>query len=134
MRVIDTNVLVYHLSGENGSLSTRSSALMHRLRAGQEEVFLPVTVVFECVYIFQSTYKVPKDHLASLLIEVLKFPGIVTDRLDAMVDALHFWGNQGPLDFADCYHLALTKSLGLDAIYTFDRKMDRYPGVARIEP
>jgi hypothetical protein len=25
-------------------------------------------------------------------------------------------------------------SLGLAAIYTFDRKMDRYPGVARLEP
>ncbi|HYI24747.1 MAG TPA: hypothetical protein VD767_04985 [Thermomicrobiales bacterium] len=30
--------------------------------------------------------------------------------------------------------LALTEALGMTGIYTFDRKMNRYPGVARIEP
>lgn len=56
------------------------------------------------------------------------------DHKDAILDALLFWVGQPALDFADCYHLALTKSLGLDAIYTFDKKMDRYPGVTRLEP
>ncbi len=40
----------------------------------------------------------------------------------------------GPLSFADCFHLTLTKELGMTQIYTFDRKMNRFPGVERLEP
>jgi len=56
------------------------------------------------------------------------------DHKSAIIDALEFWVSQPPLDYADCYHLALTRELGLTGIYTFDRKKDRYPGVERIEP
>ncbi len=48
--------------------------------------------------------------------------------------AITFWATNGPLSFADCYHLALANLLGMTEIYTFDRKMDRYRGVACIGP
>jgi predicted nucleic acid-binding protein len=134
MRTIDTNVLVYHLIGESGDLSKRSSELLLRLKADREKVYLPVTVVFECIYTCQSERDVTNDVLGDLLLEVLGFPGVMTDNTDALVNALEFWRSQGPLSFADCYHLALTKELGMTQIYTFDKKMDRYPGVERIEP
>lgn len=134
MRVIDTNILVYHLTGASGELSQRSTTLMHRLRTGEEQGFLPATAVFECIYACQLQYHIPNEALAALLLEMIASRGIVQDHPEAMEDALAFWGNQEPLSFADCYHLALTKSLGLDAIYTFDRRMDRYPGVERVEP
>jgi predicted nucleic acid-binding protein len=134
MRTIDTNVLVYHLIGESGDLSERSSALMLRLKADREKAYLPVTAMFECIYTCQAIRDIPNEPLADVLIEILHFPGVVTDKLDALVNALEFWRIQGPLSFADCYHLALTKELGMAQIYTFDKKMDRYPGVERIEP
>lgn len=134
MRTIDTNVLVYHLVGESGDLSRRSSALLLRLKADSEKAYLPVTAVFECIYTCQSIREVTNEALADLLLDILQFPGVVTDNLRALVNALEFWSGQGPLSFADCYHLALTKEFGMTEIYTFDKKMDRYPGVERIEP
>ena len=134
MRTIDTNVLVYHLVGEAGDLSKRSSALLLRLKADSEKAFLPVTALFECIYTCQSELEVANATLADLLLEILSFPGVVTDKPDALINALEFWKTQGPLSFADCYHLSLTKELGLTEIYTFDKKMGRYPGVERIEP
>lgn len=95
---------------------------------------MPVTAMFECIYTCQSMREVPNEALADVLIEILHFPGVVTDNLGALVNALELWRTQGPLSFADCYHLALTKELGMTQIYTFDKKMDRYPGVERIEP
>jgi predicted nucleic acid-binding protein len=53
---------------------------------------------------------------------------------DVVLDAFEVWRSQPPLDYADCYHPALTKALGMPGIYTFDRKMDRFPGVKRVEP
>ncbi len=134
MRVIDTNVLVYHLLGENGDLSERSSSLFLRLKGDEEKAYLPTTAIFECIYVCLESTDASVELLANLLLEIIHFPGIVTDQSTALINALEFWSSQGPLSFADCYHLALTKALGMTEIYTFDKKMDRYPGVERVEP
>jgi predicted nucleic acid-binding protein len=134
MRVIDTNVLVYHLIGQSGELSERSSALFQRLKVNAESAYLPVTAIFECVYTCQASYRVPNGELAPLLLEIVDFSGVEVDHRTAITTALESWRTQGPLSFADCYHLALTKDLGMTELYTFDRKMDRFPGVERVEP
>lgn len=134
MRVIDTNVLVYHLMGRSGELSRRSSGLFLRLKAADETAHLPVTAIFECIYTCQRSYQVPNHDLARLLLDIVRFPGVVVDHRAAITDALQLWHTQGPLSFADCYHLALTRDLGSTELYTFDRKMGRFPGVDRVEP
>lgn len=65
MRVIDTNVLVYHLIGQSGDLSKRSSELFHRLKSDTESAYLPVTALFECAYTCQTTFRVLNDVLAA---------------------------------------------------------------------
>lgn len=134
MRAIDTNVLVYHLFGQSRDLSKRSSELFLRLKSGTESAYLPVTAIFECIYTCQTTFQAPNNALARLLLEIVTFPGVVTDQTEALMNALGFWQRQGPLSFADCFHLALTRELGMTEIYTFDQKMDRFPGVTRVEP
>lgn len=131
---IDTNVLVYHLVQDHREFSPRSSRLFNTLRLGQAAAYVSSTVIFECIYVCQGAYDVPNEPLAQALIEILSFAGLRSDHADALVDALSLWSRQGPLSFADCFHLALTRDLGMTRIYTFDKKMDRYPGVSRIEP
>lgn len=52
----------------------------------------------------------------------------------AIKEALALWQEHSALDYADCCHLTLTKALGMSRIYTFDRKMNRYPDVERVKP
>ena len=68
------------------------------------------------------------------MLELITLPGLVVEQANAVESALRFWSHQGPLSFVDCFHLALTRALGMTQIYTFDRKMDRFPGVERVEP
>lgn len=131
---IDANVLVYHLVQQDHEHGPPSSRLLARVRAGTERAFISSTVVFECVFICQRTYGVPNDDLADALIELLSFRGLRTDHPEALANALMYWRTQGPLSFADCFHLALSKQLGMAAIYSFDKRMDRYPGLSRREP
>jgi predicted nucleic acid-binding protein len=131
---VDANVLVYHLVQQDHEHGPPSSRLLARLRAGAEEAFLSSTAVFECIFICDRNYGIPRPDLANAIIEILSFRGLSTDHPEALVDALRFWGTQGPLSFADCFHLALAKQLGMKRIYSFDQKMNRYPGVERIEP
>ncbi len=131
---IDTNVLIYHLVQTNHEASQASHELLARLRIGSETAFVSSTVVFETIHVSQTAYGVPNHLIADTLTEVLQLVGLQSDHKRALLDALAFWRDQGPLSFPDCFHLALAKQLGMTRIYSFDRKMNRYPGVERIEP
>lgn len=131
---IDTNVLIYHLVQTDHEASQVSHESFARLRIGSEMASVSSTVVFETVHVSQTSYGVPKRLIADTLTDVLQFVGLQSDHKEALLDALAFWREQGPLSFPDCFHLALTKHLGMFRIYSFDRKMGRYPGVERIEP
>jgi predicted nucleic acid-binding protein len=131
---IDANVLIYHLVQPDHPHSAPSTALLARIRAGNERAYLASTVVAECAFVCARVYGSDNQPIAHALQEILSYPGIRTDHPEALATALELWGAQGPLSFADCFHLALAKQLGMTRIYTFDRKMDRYPGVERIEP
>lgn len=101
---------------------------------GDIRVFCPDTVICECVHILHGYQRVPRRPVAQVLKDLVNAPGLVMANKSAILAALEFWVAQPPLDFADCYHLALTHALGLSAIDTFDKKMHRFPGVARLEP
>lgn len=64
----------------------------------------------------------------------MSFPAIEFDFRQTILNAIDIWNKNGPLSLPDAYHLVFAKDVGLDRIYTFDKKMNRYPGVERIEP
>jgi len=134
MRSIDTNILLRHLLQDHDDHSPRASALLLEVRRGQRRIFCPATVIFEAIHILHGRAGLPRNKIAWALKNLIELPNFVLSEERVVVDALDFWAEQSPLDYADCYHLALTKALGLTEIYTFDKKMGRFPGVERIEP
>lgn len=65
---------------------------------------------------------------------MLKLEGLTFENVAVIRDAVDAWSRTGRVSYVDCYILALTKHFGMSEIYTFDKKMGRYPGVERIEP
>lgn len=131
---LDTNVLVRHLVQDIPDHAARSTALMEAVAAGRVRIRLPDTVVFETIFTLQRTYAVPKADIHNELSALLDHPGVILDHKQAVLSALGFWRDVGGLSFADCYHLALAADLGFTEIHSFDKQMDRFPGVARVEP
>ena len=131
---IDSNVLIYAITGNHPDFSQRSRDLLFRAATGDAVLHCAPTAIFETVYIVHKRYGFSRQATTETLSAIVELPAVLLEHREAVIDALRFWTEQPALDFADCYHLALTKNLGLDAIYTFDRKMDRYPGVTRLEP
>jgi len=131
---IDTNVLLRHLLQDHEDHSPRSTRLLQAVARGEIRAHISETVVFETLYTSTSFYKAPRPEIADALSELLHLSGLVLDHKQEILEAIVLWVRETPLSFADCYHLVLTKALGLTEIYTFDKKMGRYPGVTRIEP
>lgn len=134
MKSIDTNILLRHLLQDHNDHSPRASGLLLAVRKGQEKIFCPATVIFETVYVLHERAGLARTEISWALTNLIELPNFVMTEKTVALEALRFWAQQTPLDYADCYHLALTKELGLTGIYTFDKKMDRFPGVERIEP
>lgn len=131
---VDSSVIVEHLIHSGHSSTNRSSELIANVANGVIDLFISETVVLESVHVLSKVYGVPKETVCARLIQLLSIPGIIHPNKSTMLKAFRYWASQGPLSFADCYHLALTADLGLSEIYAFDKKMGRYPGVTRIEP
>lgn len=131
---IDSNILARHLLRDIPDHSDRSTRLFERAVDGETEIFIPTTVVAEITWLLIRQRGVPKNDVANALIELFQARGVVLENSRAVLRALNFLKDTGGLSYVDCYHLALAKELGMTQIYSFDKKMDRYPGVERIEP
>lgn len=131
---LDTNIIVRHLLQDNPNHSFRSSQLIARIADGDVHVTISDTVVFETVFVLNQIYKISRSEVSNQLSLLLAIPGISIHTKAEVLVALRYWATESPLSFADCYHLVLADALGLSAIYSFDKKMGRYPGVERIEP
>lgn len=133
-RFIDTNVIIYHLTDNHPEHSPRCNALIEQVEAGEIEVTTAVTAVDEALRVLTRVFGHTRANAAAHMSTLIEQPEIEIDHRRAVLEAITFWAEQGPLSFADCYHLALTAELGMTQIYTFDKKMGRYPGVKRVEP
>ncbi len=132
--LVDTNVFLRHVLQDIPDHAVRSTRLLERAQSGDVVLFAPSTVFFELSHYMHRTLKLPRAPVAASLLDILSNPGVAVDHPDAIRNALTLWARQGPLSFPDCFHLALARELGMDKVCTFDRKMDRYPGVERVEP
>jgi len=134
MITIDTNVVAGYLLADIPDHHRRALELFTAAASGRVELFVPAAVFTELSYILTRLAKVPRPRAAEGLLEFVRFPGLVLEHVAAIVDALVFWRDNGDVSFVDSYIMALSRSHGITRIYTFDRKMNRDPGVERIEP
>lgn len=134
MIALDTNIVARYVLGDIPDHSARASELFRSASSGAVDLFIPATVFVELAHLLHRRLSIPRDRVADTLLDVLRIRGINGENTAAVASALDFWRSTGGLSFPDCYHLALTKELGMTEIYTFDRKMDRYPGVTCITP
>lgn len=131
---LDTNILARYLLDDIPDHTVRVKRLLHSAAQGDVQLFVPTTVLVELAHLLHRRRSIPRPRVAAALSGILRLQGLEISDRNAIADALEFWQSTGGLSFVDCYHLALTRHLGMTGIYTFDKKMGRYPGVERIEP
>lgn len=131
---IDTNIFIYHLTNNHPEFSPRSTSLLEAIENGQIEAHTSVTALDEALRVLTKFMGHSRHTAGEMFMIIFSIPDIRIEHRAAVMDAIDFWVRQSPLSFIDCYHLALTKELGMTQIFSFDKKMDRYPGIERIEP
>ena len=130
---LDTNILLRHLRQDIPHQSPQATAFIERIEQGEQQVRTAVTVVFETVSTLQRCYKAAKADIRANLLPILELPGIVLPgkRRFRRVFDLYVSAN---IAFADAYHAVLMQQWKLTEIVSFDRELDRVPGIKRVEP
>lgn len=126
---VDTNVLVRHLTGDPPAMAKRATAMLREA----SELLLADLIVAETIYVLESFYELPREHIATIVRSLLAFESIsVVDR-DVLLRAVEVY-EVDRLDFAEAYLVACAESTGIGRVASFDRSLDRVTTIERVEP
>ena len=120
--VVDANVFLSTLVHHNDEQRAAAKALLLKAEDGELQVVLPQFVIFEIVYVLQSTYRIPASELAPMLRDLIALPGVLVIDECPWKRVLEYWPNPLP-SLADASIVAVAASSRYDAIATFDQKL-----------
>ncbi len=127
--LVDTNVLIRHLTGDPPDLASQATAYLTK----NETLVLPDLILAEVVYVLESFYEVPRNRVAELARSVITFGSIQTADAGLLLRAVEVY-EVYRIDFSEAYLVALAEISDIGDIASFDRAIDRVSTVTRIEP
>ena len=131
---VDANIFLRLITGDDPEQAARCLELFERARRGDVSLHTSESVVAEVVYVLsRAAYRTPRGAVEGAFGAVLSNPGLRMDHKASVLHALEHW-HESNLDFEDCLSVQHVRRLALDGIYSYDRDLDRTPGIRRLEP
>lgn len=136
MRLIDTNVFIRYLMGDDPAKQYRSGALIERILTGQEEVLTTQVIVHEICYVLSASthYNLTHQDIRDRLYPILEMQGMHVANKSLCLEALNMFATGEKIDFSDALSVAYVRNGLVDGMYSFDRKIDNLPGSRRLQP
>ncbi len=120
--ILDTNVLVRFLVGDNILLQKRAGRLLKEAEEGKRAIIVPVIVVAEACFVLESFYKRPRAEIADAFEVFLSERWLDVEDRDVLLEVLR-WYRQG-IHFVDSFLIAKAHAEGA-RILTFDKKLSK---------
>lgn len=117
MRIADANAILRFLLKDN----QEQFAEAEKIFDSNEDIFVPVEIIAETVYVLQKVYSVSREEIKIQLIELISYPNIILDEPDVVTIALKVYADSN-LDYADCVVFSHSQSKGGD-IFSFDKSL-----------
>ena len=126
--VVDANVLLSFIVDRDEKQRGAARALLQHAADGELVAIVPQFVIFEVVYVLQSTYRIAATDINPMIRDLIALPGLLLIDDCPWKRALDLWPH--PLtSLADAAIAAVAATNGYDAVATFDRKLaTRLPG------
>ena len=76
---------------------------------------------------------VPRSEIRDILLPLIDLSGIILSGKRRLHDVFDLYVTHN-VSFADAFHTVLMKRWGIGEIVSFDRGLDKIPGIRRVEP
>jgi len=126
-RLVDTNVIVRHLTQDHERHAKAAGALFSACDRGELTLVILPPVLAECVFVLESFYQHPRADIARVLAELVNSPGVELPDLQVYLDALRRYAAT-KLHFVDCVVAAASVEKGI-AVATFDGEFRKFRDV-----
>ena len=120
--VVDANVLVSFFVDRHAKQRDAADALLQLADAGEITAIVPQFVIFEVTYVLQSQYGYAGERLASLIRDIISFPGVQLIDNCPWKRVMEVWPNPLP-SLADAALAVVAMTNRYDAVATFDQKL-----------
>ena len=126
-RLVDTNLIVRHLTQDHAKHAAIAGRLFAACDRGELTLVVLPSVLAECVFVLESFYKHPRDEIGRVLSALIASPGVGIPVLEIHLDALTRYA-AGKLHFVDCT-IASTAVAGDMAVASFDSGLSKLKDV-----
>lgn len=123
MAILDTNVIIRHLAGDNPELSHRALGFFQEVEAGRRRVTLPEGVLCEVAFALSSPrmYHVDRETIRARLLGILHLPNIQMANKRTCLRALDLFVEYSRLSFVDALCIAYAEHSDDKTVVSFDR-------------
>ncbi|MBI5142140.1 MAG: type II toxin-antitoxin system VapC family toxin [Nitrospirae bacterium] len=112
---VDTNVWVRYVTNDDPV----QAALAVELLRGQEEIFVPKTVLLELEWVLRAVYAIPKENVLIAFRQILGLPNVQAECAMQVASAIELY--ERGFDFADALHLMSSENTS--DFFTFDSRL-----------
>jgi predicted nucleic acid-binding protein len=120
--VIDANVLLSFFVDRIERQRDAADELLQKANEGEIAAIVPQFVIFETTYVLLSQYGITGERLASVIRDVIAFPGVQVTDACPWKRVMEVWPSRLH-DLADAAIVAVATTNRYDAVATFDRKL-----------
>jgi predicted nucleic-acid-binding protein len=113
--VIDTNVIIRILTGDNTEQSPVSRELIYELEEENYKFVVYPIVVSECVYVLKNVYGYEREDIANALLEFFRVDCIEVEEEDVVKQALQLYSEVN-VDIADALLACKAKSQQISVV------------------
>ncbi|NRA73740.1 MAG: PIN domain-containing protein [Rickettsiales bacterium] len=121
--VIDTNVIIRYLLGNDKELFKKARYFFDLLKMGKAKAYLEQTVFTEVIFVLSKVYNVPKEEISRTLSNLLMLKGILNEERDILLESLQIYKNTN-LHIVDCIIAAKCRTHNIKPI-TFDEELKK---------
>ena len=130
--LLDTNVLIRFLTADKSPKNRKLYSFFKALEQGEKRVELKLIILFQSVFVLKSFYKVPKEHIAEGMKDLIKYKGITIKEKTIVQRTLELWRDNN-IEIVDCYLVACSEGDTQNLLYSYDRDFDKFK-ISRKEP
>ena len=127
MIALDTNVLVRYLVQDDARQSAAAAALVNRVIAAGDTLFVSDVVVCETVWVLSGSYDMGRQEIARVLRSLFRARHLTFRAADQLIRALEAF-DAGKGDYADYLIREHARAMECEQVVTFDRALLRERG------
>ena len=122
--ILDTNVILRYLLNDHPQHFQLAQAFMADVISGKTTVYIPDSVLAECVYVLLKVYKVPKSKVCEVLTGILSYAGSSQVNREILIKSLQLFSEHN-VDVVDAIVHTTAKQQDWD-VFSFDQDIKKF--------